>query len=71
MFILQAPSPQKDPKEEPALGVVAAIMSLFGLAAQLWVGWDDDHRITLHTETNAELDALLPSILDRAFKGEL
>jgi type I restriction enzyme, S subunit len=26
---------------------------------------------TLQTETEAELDALLPSILDRAFKGEL
>ena len=25
----------------------------------------------LHAETSAELDALLPSILDRAFKGEL
>jgi type I restriction enzyme S subunit len=25
----------------------------------------------LHTETAAELDALLPAILDRAFKGEL
>ena len=25
----------------------------------------------VHTETDAELDALLPSILDRAFKGEL
>jgi len=48
MFMLQAPSPQKDPKEEPALGVVSAIMSLFGLAAQLCVGWVDDHRITLH-----------------------
>jgi len=26
---------------------------------------------TLQAETGAELDALLPSILDRAFKGEL
>ena len=26
MFMLQAPSPQKDPKEEPELGVVSAIM---------------------------------------------
>jgi type I restriction enzyme S subunit len=25
----------------------------------------------LQNETDAELDALLPSILDRAFKGEL
>jgi type I restriction enzyme S subunit len=25
----------------------------------------------LQTETAAELDALLPSVLDRAFKGEL
>ena len=25
----------------------------------------------LHTNTAAELDALLPAILDRAFKGEL
>ena len=25
----------------------------------------------LHAETAAELDALLPAILDRAFKGEL
>jgi len=25
----------------------------------------------LHTETAAELDAMLPSILDKAFKGEL
>jgi type I restriction enzyme S subunit len=25
----------------------------------------------LQTETTAELDALLPAILDRAFKGEL
>jgi type I restriction enzyme S subunit len=25
----------------------------------------------LQTETTTELDALLPSILDRAFKGEL
>ena len=25
----------------------------------------------LHAETAAELDAMLPSILDRAFKGEL
>jgi hypothetical protein len=25
----------------------------------------------LHSQTAAELDALLPSILDRAFKGEL
>lgn len=30
-----------------------------------------DHLKTLHVETAAELDALLPSILDRAFKGEL
>ena len=26
---------------------------------------------TMQTETSAELDALLPSILDKAFKGEL
>jgi type I restriction enzyme S subunit len=26
---------------------------------------------SLHTETTAELNALLPSILDKAFKGEL
>ena len=30
-----------------------------------------DSLKTLHTETAAELDALLPALLDRAFKGEL
>jgi hypothetical protein len=42
---------QKVPKEKfriPILGAMAAMSSIVGLAAQLWVGWDDDHRITLH-----------------------
>jgi len=30
-----------------------------------------DDRKRLQAETQAELDALMPSILDRAFKGEL
>ena len=30
-----------------------------------------DRLMRLQTETAAELDALLPAILDRAFKGEL
>jgi type I restriction enzyme, S subunit len=30
-----------------------------------------DELERLRAETQAELDALLPSILDRAFKGEL
>ncbi len=30
-----------------------------------------DARKRLQTETAAELDAFLPSILDKAFKGEL
>jgi type I restriction enzyme S subunit len=30
-----------------------------------------DHLGSLQAETTAELDALLPAILDRAFKGEL
>ena len=32
---------------------------------------DADTQKRLQTETAAELDALLPAILDRAFKGEL
>ena len=38
---------------------------LHGLQAKV------DHLKTLQEQTLAELDALLPSILDRAFKGEL
>ena len=30
-----------------------------------------DHIKAIQTQTTAELDALLPSILDQAFKGEL
>ena len=30
-----------------------------------------DALLKLHTETATELDALMPSILDKAFKGEL
>jgi type I restriction enzyme S subunit len=30
-----------------------------------------DASIELQSETTAELDALLPSILDKAFKGDL
>ena len=39
------------------------------------VGWDNDpHSIPctyLHSRSGDELDALMPAILDRAFKGEL
>jgi hypothetical protein len=35
----------------------------------LQVNWDKLKQV--QAETQAELDALLPSILDRAFRGEL
>jgi hypothetical protein len=41
-------SPQKVLREKLTLGVISAIMSMVGLAAQVWVGWDDEHLITLH-----------------------
>jgi type I site-specific restriction endonuclease len=35
-------------------------------------GWDDEpHSITEQRCTAAKLDALLPAIFDRAFRGEL
>ena len=39
--------------------------------AVVWLQAEVDGLKRLQAETSAELDALLPSILDRAFKGEL
>ena len=36
-----------------------------------WLSESSDFTPRLKSETAAELDALLPSILDKAFKGEL
>jgi len=41
------------------------------LAAQRWIVAELDALKRLQAGTAAELDALLPAILDRAFKGEL
>jgi type I restriction enzyme, S subunit len=42
-----------------------------GCIAHRWTAADLDALRRLQAETAVELDALLPAILDRAFKGEL
>ena len=58
-------------KPEPSRCHRHEVVRLFGRRVDIQRKTSNRPLKRLHTETAAELDAMLPSILDKAFKGEL